>query len=239
MKATIALLLLGLIAATHAQNLIVNGSFEVPALAFGANHVVSATELAPWQTEQGALLIWTSDLASEAVAEGRQHAEIVSLWQVIPTVVGQDYNFRFFHAARPGVDSTLSVELNGQVIRTFAENGSGLNRFSWLPFRTNFTATSEATTIRFNGVGAAGNAHIDNVVLERLPLPALIRVSEVEVCWETVTGRVYQVQYRSGFSPDVWLDLGAPVQGTGTSSCIKDAVPVSEPQRFYRVIQPE
>jgi hypothetical protein len=216
------------------SNLIVNGSFESPGLPSGANFVVPARHLLPWQTTEDSFLIWVSPLPNEQAADGRQHVEVVSLWQTVATIPGEDYRLRFHHAARPGVDSTLSVAVNGQVIRTFAENGSTLEGFQWRRYGTNFTASSNFTTIRFEGV--AGNAHVDSVVLERLPLSSTIRVSEVEVCWETVATRVYQVQFRSIVTANSWTDLLPPVQGNGQTNCIKDVVPVGEPQRFYRVI---
>lgn len=220
----------------HAQNLIVNGSFELPSLTSGANHVVPANDLLPWQTLEGAFLIWVPDIPNELAADGRQHIEVVSAWQTVPTVVGEDYRLRFYHSPRPSVDSTLSVLINGQVIRTFAESGGLLTGFDWRRFSLNFTATSNTTTIRFNGVGVAGNAHIDDVVLERLPVRTTIRVTEVEVCWETVTNKTYQVQYRSELTTNAWATLGSPRPGTGNSDCVRDTAPLGEPQRSYRIV---
>lgn len=244
MKTLILSLLLTVFASLEAipasgpLNLLANGSFEFPQLPAGANYVVPIGELGPWQTEQVGFAITVPDLPNEAAADGRQHLEVVSLWQTVPTIAGEDYSFRFHHSARPGVDSALSVEINGQVIRTFAENGTAMTGFNWRRFGTNFMATGNATTVRFNGVGVAGNAHIDNVVLERLPVSSTIRVSEVEVCWETVATKVYQVQYRSALAVDLWTNWGGPLQGNGSTLCIKDPVPAGEPQRFYRVTTP-
>jgi hypothetical protein len=227
-------------ATLHAQlpwtNLVVNGGFEIPFLASGANHIVPADQLVPWQTTESAFLIWASDLPTEKAAEGRQHAEVVSIWQTVQNVPGKDYRFRFQHSPRPGVDSTLTVELNGQTVRTFAENGANLTGFNWKRFGTNFTATGTELTIRFIGAGSAGNAHIDEVVLEPLPEPSQIRVSEVEICWPSVTTRHYRVQYRSTVTENLWTDLVPPVLGNGDNQCIKDTVSVDSPQRFYRVI---
>jgi hypothetical protein len=63
-----------------------------------------------------------------------------------------------------------------------------------------------------------------------------IRVSEVEICWPTVTNVFYQVQYRTGASSGSWSNLGAQVPGTGSTICLKDAVPADSPQRYYRVL---
>lgn len=63
-----------------------------------------------------------------------------------------------------------------------------------------------------------------------------IRVSEVELCWESVTNKAYQVQYRSALTTNLWTNWGAPIQGSGMRNCIKDPVPVGEPRRFFRVV---
>jgi len=55
-----------------------------------------------------------------------------------------------------------------------------------------------------------------------------------EVGWRTVTGRNYQVQYRTNITGN-WMDLGAPVAGTGSFMTILDSTRAAG-QKFYRVI---
>ena len=123
---------------------------------------------------------------------------------------------------------TATVLLNGKVAGTLVLQPS------WTPavpkINLGYTYVSKQTT--------AWSIHIDNVVLERLPVSSTIRVSEVEVCWESVATKVYQVQYRSTLTASMWTNWGGPVQGNGGTMCIKDAVPAGEPQRFYRVMTP-
>ncbi|MGZ5528417.1 MAG: hypothetical protein ACXWJB_07095 [Limisphaerales bacterium] len=66
------------------------------------------------------------------------------------------------------------------------------------------------------------------------PIPS-IRASQVEVCFDTLTNRSYQVQYSTALNTN-WTNLGAPTTGTGTPNCIQDAVVIGLPQKFYRVI---
>jgi hypothetical protein len=67
-----------------------------------------------------------------------------------------------------------------------------------------------------------------------VPYPtATIRVSQVEVCWNSVSNLLYQVQYLSDLTTNQWANLGPPVAGTG-HDCVTDAV--SAEKRFYRVI---
>ena len=192
-----------------------------------------------WHTTDDSFEFWADP---SAAVEGVQHLEILShaatgtVWQTVTTIPGEAYALSFFHSPRPGVDSTLTVAIDSRVVATFPENGSGLTAFRWQRFRTNFTASGGATTIAFSdNSAAASGTHIDNVALVRLPLASMLRVSEVELCWESVASRGYQVQYRSALTANLWLDLGPPIQGNGTTNCVKDAVPAGEPQRFYRV----
>jgi hypothetical protein len=63
-----------------------------------------------------------------------------------------------------------------------------------------------------------------------------IRVSQVELCWQTANNKWYQVQYRSALTTNQWTPLtGAWVTGDGARHCTSDGVLVSEAQRFYQL----
>jgi hypothetical protein len=223
------------------ENLIVNGSFEVPAL-LGGYFYMPADVISPWHTSEDFIEVW-NNFEARPSADGRQHVEILAqsasttIWQTVPTIANEDYALTFYHTPRPGVLSSLTVTANGQVLGTFPEDGSALTEFKWLKTKLNFTASSSLTTIAFNDTSTVGSGtHLDNVVLQRLPLSTTLRVSEVEICWETVTNKAYQIQYRSTLTSDQWLNLQPPISGNGTALCVKDSVPAEQPQRFYRVM---
>jgi hypothetical protein len=46
----------------------------------------------------------------------------------------------------------------------------------------------------------------------------------------------YQLQYRTSAS-GAWIDLGQPVQGTGSRMTLTDAVAPNSASRFYRIIE--
>ena len=76
-----------------------------------------------------------------------------------------------------------------------------------------------------------------NVLATVVAMPAAtIRVSEIEMCWLTASNRNYQVQYRTSFDTNGWVNLGSPVAGNGATSCITDKVSPGQPQRYYRVL---
>ena len=68
------------------------------------------------------------------------------------------------------------------------------------------------------------------------PLQVTIRVSQVEVSWNSRSNLTYQLQYYSDLTTNLWTSLGNPVRGTGAKSSIDDPVIVGQPQRFYRVV---
>jgi hypothetical protein len=63
-----------------------------------------------------------------------------------------------------------------------------------------------------------------------------IRVSEVEVCWTSLTNATYRVEYRSDLTTNTWVTLTNCVPSAGTETCIYDKVLRGQPQRFYRVV---
>jgi len=75
--------------------------------------------------------------------------------------------------------------------------------------------------------------------LEFIPSPSLlvtIRVSQVEVGWNSTSNLTYQVQFSPDPTANLWTSLGDRVRGTGSKSFIYDPVVVGQPQRFYRVV---
>ena len=60
-----------------------------------------------------------------------------------------------------------------------------------------------------------------------------ISVSQVRLCWDTILGKVYQLQYATLSDPDTWQDLGEPVDGTGEPYCVTQDV--EGDRRFYRL----
>ena len=67
------------------------------------------------------------------------------------------------------------------------------------------------------------------------PLKASIRVSEVEIAWNSVSNTTYRVDYTSTLTTNQWTPLVACIQAQGTSTRVYDKVNLGEPQRFYRV----
>jgi hypothetical protein len=90
--------------------------------------------------------------------------------------------------------------------------------------------------------GFEGSAEIGLRVdgIHLTPLPDLsMRFSEVELCWASENDFLYQVQYQSDLTSNVWMNLGPPVLGDGSRKCVTDAIlEEGQPHRFYRLVYP-
>jgi hypothetical protein len=104
----------------------------------------------------------------------------------------------------------------------------------WLPLEVSAPRIARVRfTVDVDG-GAIDNITFNTPTNAAVPVMA-IRVSEVELCWNSISNKMYQVQYRSELTTNAWTALGAPVQGNGSTNCVTDAVQLGQPQRLYRV----
>jgi len=178
MKATLALTC-SLAVHSSAQNLIVNGSFEMPVIADASYTNPPANALAPWETDGDTFELWSNGMAvnsSEPTvsAAGRQNLEVLgggtAVWQSVATTPNENYVLSFFHSPRVTVHSTLSLSIGSRVLATFDEDGAALTGFNWQTYVTNFTATSTSTVIRFSdSAPTSAGTHIDGVTLTVAP----------------------------------------------------------------------
>jgi hypothetical protein len=100
---------------------------------------------------------------------------------------------------------------------------------------------SPFTAVEFHNDGAGDDGFdFDDMTIaipeQILPPRLSIRISQVELCWDTTANKVYQLQFHSSLATNEWLPLGSPVIGSGLRYCTNDAVLPNQPQRFYRVV---
>ena len=62
-----------------------------------------------------------------------------------------------------------------------------------------------------------------------------IEVACVALKWTSESNRLYQVQFATNLPAAAWIDLGAPILGTGTNNLVIDSA-LGGPRRFYRVL---
>jgi hypothetical protein len=80
------------------------------------------------------------------------------------------------------------------------------------------------------------NFTLHGVVEREQGLATRITVASVEISWQSESNKVYQVQFASALSQNLWTDLGPPVTGSGRRMTFTDQV-VQNPRRFYRVVE--
>ncbi len=167
-------------------NLVVNGSFESPAVdrlnyrtfvqaipgwtpanSFGfeiQNHISRAGTV--WEPFDG-------DQYVELDAEGNG-----GLYQDLPTIGGRHYSFSVAYSPRPGASaatSLIGVYIDNTLLISLGASGTGLTTTGWQSFRTEFTAPGPSTrlTILAEGTSDGQGLFVDNVsVLLRPEIPA-------------------------------------------------------------------
>lgn len=73
--------------------------------------------------------------------------------------------------------------------------------------------------------------------MDTIQLSASVAGENIEIRWNGVAGRTYQVQYRTDVTAGAWLDLGSPVTpGADGEQLATDSL-TADSQRFYQVVQ--
>lgn len=63
----------------------------------------------------------------------------------------------------------------------------------------------------------------------------VIEISQIRVCWPSSVNYIYQPQYRSSDTENLWVNLGPPIVGDNGQKCVSDAVEPGNATRLYRV----
>jgi hypothetical protein len=166
-------------------NLIVNGSFENPAIA--PNSFITPVSIPGW-TGSPVLEIQSNSVlgAGNVAQDGVQYAELnpftpSALSQDISGLqVGGQYLLTFYYSARPGTGAnTAMATFEGNAAIPLA--AGPVNQITWMQFSQLVTITDSTSTLTFQGLtpdGSVGNL-IDNVSLVQvsaIPEPATLAV---------------------------------------------------------------
>lgn len=145
---------------------------------------------------------------------------------------------QFYAADSRGMDSFVYVVINGTITYSnritsypqtvaFTNDSMTLNQGDVVDFTTTWGGSVSS---EYSWAGVSG------AITEIPVVPTLdIRVSQVELCWQTTTNTWYQLQYSSALTTNVWTPLSGWIAGDGTTYCTNDAVPVFQPQKYYRL----
>ena len=150
-----------------------------------------------------------------------------------------------FSTLDPNAANETAVYVDGVASPTSTQLNS-TNAIAGLALNIGADVTDNLTRPHFGGdlaeliiwnrrLSATELGQVDAYLQNKYFTPHLtIEVSEVRLCWISQSNKLYQLQYRSELTTNAWLDLGAPILGTGGTNCITD--PVVGPRRFYQAL---
>jgi hypothetical protein len=193
--------------------------------------------------------VWPIEGSQQVVfATGEDVGAVGWVEQTFATHTNEDYEVRFrmgVIGATVGLD-WIRVTARDESGTILAEVFDGSNTGFGLPVgykpekRLVFTAKTPTTKLRFEDASFIRPANYSRTLLDGVkfglaPLRPTIEVSQVRIAWEALTSHVYQVQYQSALTSNLWLNLGDPIPGSSGTNHIFDSA--DAPQKFYQVIR--
>jgi hypothetical protein len=220
------------------QSLVQNGGFETGDFT-SWTLVGDGTVWSPWGSDVYDAVEASSSYPS-VVHSGSYGAflgdtQVATLSQTLTTVPAENYLLSFW----------LDNPTSGSVQRFQASwNGSSLYNitnppaFSWTNLQFIVTAASSSTVLQFGAENDPAYFGLDDVSVIHIPTVLFKTAAQTtgtfNLTWATVTGLVYQVQYKTNLLQTDWLNLTKPTSATSTNLSASDSS--SSPQRFYRLI---
>lgn len=166
--------------AAQASNIVVNGSFENPAVA--DNSWIATDDLFGWVI-QGDKKVEVRNNVAGAAYDGKNYVELdsdkgnMSIWQALTTVIGQAYQITFAYSPRenqPVSTNPIAVTWNGVALPGSPFTGTGgPSGNNWVIYTFNIIADSAISTLKFTAGGTSDTygGGIDAVSVSAVPLP--------------------------------------------------------------------
>ncbi|HUL51503.1 MAG TPA: lamin tail domain-containing protein, partial [Candidatus Nitrosotalea sp.] len=129
---------------------------------------------------------------------------------------------------------------------TGAPNGAAIGPatgvFTWTP-AANQAPSTNFVTVRAtdNGVPPLSDTKTFRIVANSLPPLRVTSVSmaangQLTLTWDSVAGKIYQLEYKDNLDTTSWSPLGTPYTATGPSTSVTNNT-TGTPLRFYRINQ--
>lgn len=237
---------LGIAIASQAQPLPVG--FTALSGTAGIPGTVLEDKSTPYDFTDGAQVLKGNVQSRVVRADGT--GQLLFLWRIKPdpTSTGSINAFRMGQYCIPFLDANWSTTSLGDVGPNLCHNfGDGYlnfnftlqaigptqsSKFFWIVTdATNYDQTGHFDLVSTNNGHSSGMATYAPVHQPRLG----IRVSPVEICWDSLDYATYRVEYSSELTSNSWVILQDCVPSGGAQTCITNNVGPGEPQRFYRV----
>lgn len=240
-------------AAAFGQNLLTNGDFAAGNSGFTSDYTFGRTDTTdgyydvvrnPRDSHGGGASFTdhTSGTGFMLAANGAADTNRVLWRQSIQGTANTTYEFSGW-AASWGDDGSghdpnparVRIIINGRSVGPAFQlsNQDG----HWQGFSVRWSSRASDTALielRLETAEGFGNdPAFDDFQFSALQPRATIRLATLEICWPSVAGTMYQVDYESELTGHLWTPFGAAVEGTGMTNCVVDEV--TTPRRFYRV----
>lgn len=242
-----------LIAGSLHGQIVLNGSFEVPGFtpaqsSDGVRKYVFAgqTFINNWTVGGIAIDYFSLQPTNIPANDGQFRVDLVrgpNQWGMITqTVSGLTVGRRYFLA--------FNI-LQGQIITNATIRVVAQNSFreilnptpnKWWTNEIQFVAAATSAGVSFSALPTGSSdvgLFVDNIKFGTnswLPPNLTIQVGDVDICWQSRSDKMYQLQYELVAGPGMWFNLGGPIQGNGVTNCVLESVR-GQPKKFYRVIE--
>jgi hypothetical protein len=130
-----------------------------------------------------------------------------------------------------------SVYHHGNLV--FFASVTGYAAASRASLSTNLTMMAGDSLDFVVSYGSNGNYSSDTTQVDATIMfgpRVFIRVSPVEICWDSVSNRLYQVEYKSVLTTNTWTPLTTSILAGAYRTCAPDIASEAQVQRFYRVV---
>ncbi|HEX3626081.1 MAG TPA: protease pro-enzyme activation domain-containing protein [Verrucomicrobiae bacterium] len=159
--------------------------------------------------------------------------QVATLSQTLATIPGDNYLISFWmDNTVSGTTQIFQVNWDGASLYSVTNPPS----FSWTNFE--FIATAAGNdTIQFGAENEPNFWGLDDVSVTHVPSPAFKSIGHTaatfDLGWNTATGLVYQVQYKTNLLQADWSNLTQPITAISDSLAVTDSI---ASQRFYRLV---
>jgi hypothetical protein len=166
------------------------------------------------------------------------YGAVSDLSQNLATTPGANYLLSCWLAnPKAGTPNQFFVQWNGATIF----NQTNLPALAWTNLQFLVTATGTSTPLQFgfrNDPAYFGFDDVSVTPLATVAFKSSVRAANnFQLAWNTTSGIVYQVQYKTNLLQANWINLGAATTAQATTLTMTDTNAfLSSPRKFYRLI---
>lgn len=159
---------------------------------------------------------------------------IATLSQTLPTVSGENYLLAFWlDNPQSGPGQIFEANWNGRLLYSVTNPPA----FSWTNLQFLVSASGN-DTLQFGAANPPNYFGLDDVSVVQITPPVFSVLPQTEgalnLTWNTATGLVYQVQYKTNLLQPSWLNLTPPVMAISNTLSVTNTI--ISPQCFYRLL---